>query len=109
MPLRNDTVVHVWKWWEGVQPGAADPLCPSLSQGCPGAAAAARSGDAGWAPELRRVTGKVRSGDPAVVHPTFLSSFQTRGKAETGTLLGLVLNGECKKHYPRSSFTNTVW
>ena len=34
--------------------------CASLSRGCPGAAAAAPSGNVGWAPELHRVTDKVR-------------------------------------------------
>lgn len=100
MPLQNDTVVHVWKWWEGAQPSAGRPLCPNLSQGCPGAAAAARSGDAGWAPELRRVTGKVRSGYPVYYTLRFSSRFKARGKAETGTLIGLVLNCEGKELCP---------
>ena len=61
MRLRNDTVVHVWKWWEdarAVASGGRGPACLSLSRGCPGAASPAW-GEAGWAPELRRVTGQV--------------------------------------------------
>ena len=62
MRLRNDTVVHVWKWWEDPHAAAAGgpgPACVSVSRGCPGAAASSVLGDAGWAPELRRVTGQV--------------------------------------------------
>jgi hypothetical protein len=76
--VANDTVVHVWKWWEEESRGAqrgADVVASrdggrrcSLTRGCSGRLTEADV--PGWVPELDRITKQVQLSFEPLLFPS---------------------------------------